>query len=121
MSSQEVAMSIAEACEATHLTVEPELRAGERFVASDNIFAFRTRPVNLGRWSIIDISVNLPRDPIAVLVQVKFPPNTDLSVSDNFATLVSIATRSLIRVNVWRVDANADPSIDYAFSVMITT
>lgn len=92
-----------------------------RFVHQDNIFAFRTPPVNLARWTIIDIPVGLPRDPVAVFVQTKFPPNTDLSVSDNFATLVSIATRSLIRVNVWRVDRGDDPSINYAFSVMITT
>ena len=114
-------MSTVEEREARRLTVEPEKGSGERFVAPENFFAFRTPPVNLARWSIIDIPVSLPREPVAVLVQVKFPPNSDLSVSDNFATLVSIATRSLIRINVWRVDAAGDPSINYSFSVMITT
>jgi hypothetical protein len=111
-------MSVLETYEPVRNTVEPEGLAEEDFAA--DIVAFTTGSVNFARWTITDITgLFLPRDPKAVSVQIKFPANADLGVSDNFATLVSIANRSFIRVNTWRVDANADPSIDFSFSVII--
>jgi hypothetical protein len=89
-------------------------------VAQDRIFAFHTPPLTFHRWTITDIPVNLPSDPVAVFAQVMFPNNADLSVSDNFSTIVTIFTKTLIRVNSWRVDGGANPSIKYAYSVLIT-
>jgi len=90
-------------------------------VPQNNIFAFRTSPVDFGRWTITDISVSLPATPRAVFVQIKFPPNTGLNVSDNFSTVVAIATSTLIQVNVWRTDSSANPSINYAYDLLVIT
>jgi hypothetical protein len=113
-------MSVAEVYEPKRLTVKLDKIAIPAFVAQDRIFAFRTPPLNFGRWTITDIPVNLPAAPVAVFAQVIFPNNADLSVTDNFSTIVTIFTSSLIRVNTWRVDGSGDPSINYAYSVLIT-
>jgi hypothetical protein len=113
-------MSVAEVYQPKRLTVKVEKSAIHPLISQDRIFAFHTPPLPFARWTITDIPVDLPADPVAVFAQVIFPDNADLSVSDNFSTIVTIFTSSLIRVNSWRVDGSDDPSINYAYSILIT-
>ncbi len=105
---------------AKELHVKLDTHDHKSLVPQNNIFALRSGNVNLSRWTRVNFSVNLPSDPWTVFVQVKYPANSQLNVSDNFATIVTIANRSLIQVNVWRVDADADPAIDYQFEILAT-
>jgi hypothetical protein len=100
-------------------TIEIKESDLQRLVPQADIFAFTSFPVNLSRWSRTNFTVNLPRNPFAVFVQTKFPPNAVLTTPDNFSNVVTIATNRLIQVNTWRTDANADPSIDFSFHLLI--
>jgi hypothetical protein len=94
----------------------------ERFVDPGNMFSFRSRALNLSRWTRVSItSLNLPRQPFIALTQLRFPNNTGLSVSDNFSVVVGKLTRSELEVSIWRTDANADPAIDYVLDFLIIT
>src|SRR4051812_18555013 len=112
-------MSNTENVKPIHNTVEVEESGVHRLVPEGKIFTFRTSPVDFGRWTITDISVNLPGTSKTVFVQIKFPPNGPLNVSDNFSTVVSIATNRLIQVNVWRTDKGENPSINFAYDVLV--
>ena len=91
------------------------------FVDPNKIFAFRVGPLNLSRWTRVNIGISLPREPLVGFAQVKFPGTTALTVSDNFACTVAILSRSQFQVNVWRVDSGADPSINYHLDCLLIT
>lgn len=45
--------------------------------------------------------------------------NAELSVSDNFAVIVTKTSRNNIEFNLSRVDKDEDPSINYRFGFLI--
>jgi hypothetical protein len=112
-------MSNTENVKPKYNTVEVKESEVHSLVPEGNIFTFRTPPVDFGRWTITDINVNLPGTPRTVFVEIKFPPNGPLNVSDNFSTVVAQAKNNLIQVNVWRTDKGENPSINFAYDVLV--
>lgn len=100
-------------------TVEVKESEVHSLVPEGNIFAFRTSPLDFAYWTCVSIHVNLPGTPRAVFAQIKFPPNGELNVTDNFSTVVTIATNSLIQVNAWRTDKKEVPRIQYAYDFLV--
>jgi hypothetical protein len=81
--------------------------------------AFTSGAADVGRWSILDMPVFMSTDnPSLVLITTRFD-NAELSVSDNFAVIVTKTTRNNIEFNLWRVDNDEDPSINYRFGFLI--
>ena len=99
---------------------EPD-KSNALFLNPDNIFSFRVGPVNVSRWTRIDIPINLPREPLVAFTQVRFPGNAQLNVSDNFSCTTAILSRTRLQVNVWRTDNSADPAINYDLDCLIIT
>lgn len=115
-------MPVAESLQPTRHTVSMD-KSTPFLVVQDKIFSFRTIPIAFARWTITTWPIDflgLPDDPRTVHAQIHFPPNTDISVSDNFSVLVAMSNRHQIITSTWRVDNGDPPGIQYQFDFLIT-
>ena len=115
-------MPDAETVEPTRHTVEMD-QSTPFLITQDKLFSFRSAPIAFARWTITTWGIDflgLPADPRTVHAQIHFPPNVDISVSDNFSVLVAMSNRHQIITSTWRVDKGDPPASQYQFDFLIT-